>query len=320
MSGFGRWLRRTTAPESGTSDSSPERKQGAWMVLPTIDLGAFVPVVGEASYQDALLDVADGRAGQGSRNRLVVATLLPEPDNPYDPQAISVEINQRTVGYIPADSTEPFHKVIRTLANRDLSALARAHLTGGWSGGQNASAGAIGVELHTGKRPKPWNGRSPFLPSFPWHELLPVVGARLGQVPKHAVVTLVDAGGGNLAVKLLDEWIGHVVNRPDLARLVHQVSAAGLPATAEAQAVDRCPYIRVCDMDTVSACMASLPAGGLRDVRRTLRPTGRWVCTRCHRLWANTSPLPARWYDQSGDDDSPWCCPGCWSYAYTHPW
>jgi hypothetical protein len=45
--------------------------------------------------------------------------------------------------------------------------------------------------------------------------------------------------------------------------------------------------------------------------------TGRWACQRCGRLWHDPRRPGRRWYDLT--DDGPHVCPGCFSYAFTHP-
>lgn len=52
-----------------------------------------VDVVGESFYREALEAVAR----QGADH---IATLVPEPDNPYDPQAIGVVIMGLKVGHL----------------------------------------------------------------------------------------------------------------------------------------------------------------------------------------------------------------------------
>lgn len=56
-------------------------------------------VVGEASYQDALWAICGGTPGDRIRHQ-VVAVLIPEPENAYDSQAISVHIEGDLVGYL----------------------------------------------------------------------------------------------------------------------------------------------------------------------------------------------------------------------------
>jgi hypothetical protein len=62
----------------------------------------LIRVVGTSHYQDALLELAPRKADEQVR-RDAVAELVPEPGNPHDPNAISVQIEGRLVGYLSRD-------------------------------------------------------------------------------------------------------------------------------------------------------------------------------------------------------------------------
>lgn len=59
----------------------------------------LVRVVGTSHYQPALLELS-GRQGDEEVRLTKVAVLVPEPDNPHDPNAIAVKIDGRLVGYL----------------------------------------------------------------------------------------------------------------------------------------------------------------------------------------------------------------------------
>lgn len=63
-----------------------------------------LPVVGESHYQSALIDIAGSHTESG-RNIRCFAVLCREDNNPYDPEAVRVEIGGDTVGYIPREQT-----------------------------------------------------------------------------------------------------------------------------------------------------------------------------------------------------------------------
>lgn len=76
----------------------------------------------------------------------------------------------------------------------------------------------------TGRRPSIRNGRVAFLPATPFHEhhqvhLLPDLPAAAWPKDK-AVVTLVDAGSGALALRHGETWLGHIINRLDLVAYI----------------------------------------------------------------------------------------------------
>jgi len=59
-------------------------------------------IVGEASYQDALWAICGGVKGDRIRHK-IIAVLVPEPDNPYDPNAVSIHTEGNLVGYFARD-------------------------------------------------------------------------------------------------------------------------------------------------------------------------------------------------------------------------
>lgn len=63
-----------------------------------------LPIVGESHYQSALIDIAGPHTETG-RSVRCFAVLCREDDNPFDPEAIRVEIGGDTVGYISREQT-----------------------------------------------------------------------------------------------------------------------------------------------------------------------------------------------------------------------
>jgi hypothetical protein len=71
----------------------------------TVDL----EVVGEASYQDDLWQVVGRPSGTADRVRMEVsAVLVAETDNPYDPNAVSIWVQGRKVGYLSRDDARRY--------------------------------------------------------------------------------------------------------------------------------------------------------------------------------------------------------------------
>lgn len=102
-------------------------------------------VVGEASYQDALWLICGGVTGERVR-REVVATLVPEPDNTYDPNAISVRVDGHRVGYLSRDNAVRYGPGIRSLMAETNGLVAlRAVIAGG--GNFADGLGRLGVWL-----------------------------------------------------------------------------------------------------------------------------------------------------------------------------
>ncbi len=67
--------------------------------------------VGESQYQPALRRVP--RTG-----RVCWATLVPEPDNPFDSNAVVVQIECETVGYLDRRDARRYQRRLRAWPNR----------------------------------------------------------------------------------------------------------------------------------------------------------------------------------------------------------
>lgn len=97
-------------------------------------------ISGESFYQDTLNRICGGKTPEG-HERYCVAYLVPEPDNPYDKNAVAVYIENLKVGHIP-----------KTIARRMSEALAGRYATidavivGGWSRARDE--GHYGVKLN----------------------------------------------------------------------------------------------------------------------------------------------------------------------------
>jgi hypothetical protein len=76
-----------------------------------LDGDSLVRVVGTSHYQEALLELAPREADEEVRVEKI-ATLVPEPDNPHDPDAIAVTIDGRLVGYLSRDENRRWRDVV----------------------------------------------------------------------------------------------------------------------------------------------------------------------------------------------------------------
>lgn len=132
--------RQPTFPQRPTLSVSSSCTQ-----IPTLAPGGERSVVGEARHQDYLEELACGRDDRGCVVQHVMAELVREPDNPYDSDAVRVDVGGRQVGYIPRDEAADYHDVIAALWERGLLATCRAKLTGGWD--RPGDRGHIGVCL-----------------------------------------------------------------------------------------------------------------------------------------------------------------------------
>lgn len=81
-----------------------------WPKHVNITLDQTVDIVGESNYIDIIRATT---AGQDERQ--VVACLILEPDNPYDPNAIAVHAEAGVVGYIAKEMTGEFWSTVGAL-------------------------------------------------------------------------------------------------------------------------------------------------------------------------------------------------------------
>lgn len=102
-------------------------------------------IVGEASYQNNLRQIA-GDKGEVRKAHECIAIIRAEPNNPYDPNAIAVGIDNKIVGYFDRTTAKRFHKFLqdKSLNNQVIIAV-QAMVVGGWA--DQYSTGDYGVKL-----------------------------------------------------------------------------------------------------------------------------------------------------------------------------
>lgn len=106
------------------------------------------PVVGESHYQAALEAICGKRTNEGE-NKIVQATLVLE-NNPHDPQAVRIDIQGKTVGYLSRDDARVYRKQIGK------NATCQAVIRGGWDRGKRGRGSyGVSLDLPTGFQPAP---------------------------------------------------------------------------------------------------------------------------------------------------------------------
>ncbi|MCX7428896.1 MAG: hypothetical protein NTW96_25125 [Planctomycetia bacterium] len=112
--------------------------------------GTFsIDVVGESKYQPALEFICGGRTG-GSQKKTVEAVLVYEDDNPYDDQAIRVDIQGNTVGYLSRDNARQYRKELKQAGYSAMTATCSARIVGGWDhGGEDRGLFGVTLDLPT---------------------------------------------------------------------------------------------------------------------------------------------------------------------------
>jgi hypothetical protein len=89
-----------------------------------------IEAAGTDQHQDELELMAGGRTETGV-DHLCGALLVPNPKNPYDPNAIAVVINSEVVGYIPSNIAPSLKYALRV--GGYIAAGCAAKIVGGWA-------------------------------------------------------------------------------------------------------------------------------------------------------------------------------------------
>ena len=90
-----------------------------------------VDVVGEDGYQDVLERLAGGRSTTGVI-KSIVARLSREPSHPHDKNAVRVDVDGETVGYIEKWNAKDIQPLLRKLEQAGRPAWVRGSIVGGW--------------------------------------------------------------------------------------------------------------------------------------------------------------------------------------------
>jgi hypothetical protein len=83
-----------------------------------------VPLVGESHCQDALKGIHGPQAGP----KKATASLIPEADNPHDPNAVRVEINGMKVGHLPREMAKIYRELMAGAGQPQAVATCEAHI------------------------------------------------------------------------------------------------------------------------------------------------------------------------------------------------
>ncbi|MBL8544884.1 MAG: hypothetical protein JNL81_00375 [Hyphomonadaceae bacterium] len=105
--------------------------------------GTFaVEVVGVSRRQDVLADVVK-RHGRSSRTVTVDAHLILENANPYDANAVRVEIDDALIGYLSRDNAARYRADLAAAGTPDATVQCKARIVGGFetASGERASLG-----------------------------------------------------------------------------------------------------------------------------------------------------------------------------------
>ena len=100
--------------------------------------------VGESHYQAALEAICGPRNEDGEDLEVPVVIAL-EDTNPYDPQAVRIEVDGRTVGYLSRPDARAYRRALETAGLSEVLGC-RGRIRGGWDRGQD-DRGSYGIFL-----------------------------------------------------------------------------------------------------------------------------------------------------------------------------
>lgn len=104
-----------------------------------------IDVVGESNYQDALNQIV-GPKDETSVELVVEAVLVPEPENPYDANAVAVFIHSFQVGYLSRRNAKIWNVELEAMGVDGCALRVSAMITGGWKR-PDGHEGDFGVKL-----------------------------------------------------------------------------------------------------------------------------------------------------------------------------
>jgi len=105
-------------------------------------------VVGTSRHQDYLSKLCGGLTEEGHQLQ-VEAILVHENDNPYDANAVRIEIQRKPVGYLPRELAAMFRKQLAADGYPGARATVDAQIVGGWQR-PGQEPGSFGIRLDIG--------------------------------------------------------------------------------------------------------------------------------------------------------------------------
>lgn len=141
--GFWKWL-FGTSPQSTASVSAQNLKRSRAANQVVWRSGSYpMEVVGESNYQSVLLDIC-GRYNREGHNLEIEAEISREPTNPYDANAVVVQLGGRKVGYLGKEQAQ---RVSAQMMDEGIDcARCQSKVVGGWRTNQH-DQGYFGVKL-----------------------------------------------------------------------------------------------------------------------------------------------------------------------------
>lgn len=92
-----------------TEGSGPRQVEA--IIFEDDDCTELVAAVGESNYQSALITLCGSQRWEHVAFDCVAA-LVPEPDNPHDPNAIAVQVQGHLVGYLSRAEARAYRRLV----------------------------------------------------------------------------------------------------------------------------------------------------------------------------------------------------------------
>jgi hypothetical protein len=102
-------------------------------------------IVGESHHQSAFEDICGPRTEDGE-NRVVTAVLILDNTNRYDNNAVRVEVEGKTVGYLSRSAASAFRTRLQNERVTAPNFTCKANIRGGWMS-ENKESGMFGIYL-----------------------------------------------------------------------------------------------------------------------------------------------------------------------------
>jgi hypothetical protein len=129
---------RNVRPSPPTSKSKLPA-EGTYILLESS--GSYsVGLAGESNYFEAISMAANRRSGE----HLAIAEIIREPDNKFDTNAVRVEIDGRTVGYIPREEAPSFHALLSYGASLNKRVFVSCRV---WVSDEDDSYGSVSLDI-----------------------------------------------------------------------------------------------------------------------------------------------------------------------------
>jgi hypothetical protein len=138
-------LNGPSEPETATPPQNSGTKTIQAVTLPQSEIDFPLRIVGESHYQETLEMLCGGRTEDGA-DHVALAVLYLEDNNPYDTNAVRIEICNRTVGYLDRKDARAYRAFLKRNGTPKSNGVCKAHIRGGWK--RPRSQGHFGVWLN----------------------------------------------------------------------------------------------------------------------------------------------------------------------------